>query len=90
MLYAKFGWNWPSGSGEEDETVKSLSQGQQWRRRQRRRTTDKFWSKKLTWAFGSGELKKWIVIYAINYKMNACILYYNTPHAVPNSSSIPY
>mgnify|MGYP003684358579 CR=1 FL=1 len=50
MLCAKFGWNWPSGSGEEDENVKSL--------RKRRRTTDKFWSEKLTWAFGSGELKK--------------------------------
>ena len=24
MLCAKFGWNWPSGSGEEDENVKSL------------------------------------------------------------------
>ena len=24
MLWAKFGWNWPSGSGEEDENVKSL------------------------------------------------------------------
>ena len=23
MLCAKFGWNWPSGSGEEDENVKS-------------------------------------------------------------------
>ena len=23
-LCAKFGWNWPSGSGEEDENVKSL------------------------------------------------------------------
>ena len=30
MLFAKFGWNWPSGSGE-DENVKSL-------RQQRRRT----------------------------------------------------
>ena len=50
MLCAKFGWNWPSGSREEDENVKSLWQ-------QRRRTTDKFWSEKLTWAFGSGELK---------------------------------
>ena len=47
MLCAKFGWNWPSSSGEEDENVKSL-----WRR-----TTDKFWSEKVTWAFGSGELK---------------------------------
>ena len=50
MLCAKFGWNWPSGSGEEDENVKSL--------RQRRWTTDKYWSEKLTCAFGSGELKR--------------------------------
>ena len=55
MLCAKFGWNWPSGSGEEDENVKSLRQRQ---RQQRRRTTDKFWSERLTWAFGSGELIK--------------------------------
>ena len=26
-------------------------------RRRQRRTTDKFWSEKITWAFGSGELK---------------------------------
>ena len=52
MLCAKFGWNWPSGSGEEDENVKSLRQQQR-----RRRTTDKFWPEKLTWAFGSGEPK---------------------------------
>ena len=62
MLCAKFGWNWPSGSGEEDENVKSLrrqrQQRQRQRRRRQRRTTDKFWSEKLTWAFGSGELKK--------------------------------
>ena len=24
MLCVKFGWNWPSGSGEKDENVKSL------------------------------------------------------------------
>ena len=24
MLCAKFGWNWPSGSGGEDENMKSL------------------------------------------------------------------
>ena len=24
MICAKFGWNWPCGSGEEDENVKSL------------------------------------------------------------------
>mgnify|MGYP003683194777 CR=1 FL=1 len=54
MHYAKFGWNWPSGSGEKDKNVKSLRQ--QRRRRQRRHTTDKFWSEKLTWTLGSGEL----------------------------------
>ena len=52
-LCAKFGWNWPSGSGEEDENVKSLRQWQ----RQQRRTIDKFWSEKLTWVLGSGEIK---------------------------------
>ena len=61
MLCGKFGWNWPGGSGEEDENVKSLrrqrQQQQQQRQRRQRRTTDKFWSEKLTWAFGSGELK---------------------------------
>ena len=29
MLCAKFGWNWPSGSGEEDENVKSLQTDRQ-------------------------------------------------------------
>ena len=58
ILCAKFGWNWPSVSGEEDEYVKSLRQRQrpQQRQRRQRRTTDKFWSEKVTWAFGSGEL----------------------------------
>ena len=35
ILCAKFGWNWPSGSGEEDENVKSLQTD---RRTDRRRT----------------------------------------------------
>ena len=30
MLCAKFGWNWPSGSGEENENVKRLQQRWQW------------------------------------------------------------
>ena len=55
MLFAKFGWNWPTGSGEEDENVKNLRQQQQGRQQQ---TTDKLWSEKLTWAFASGELKR--------------------------------
>ena len=44
MLCAKFGWNWLSGSREEDKNVKSLWQHQQRRQQRRqRRTTDKFW-----------------------------------------------
>ena len=35
ILCAKFGWNWPTGSGVRDENVKSLRQ--QWRREQRQR-----------------------------------------------------
>ena len=27
--YSKFGWNWPSGSGEEDENVKSFKTDKQ-------------------------------------------------------------
>ena len=50
LFCAKFGWNWHSGFVEED--VKSLHP------RQRRRTTDKFWWEKLTWALGSGELMR--------------------------------
>ena len=53
MLCAKFVWNWPSASGEEDGNVKSLRQ-----RQRRQRTTDKFWSEKLAWAFGSDKLKR--------------------------------
>ena len=53
MLCAKFGWNWPSGSWEEDENGKSLQTGGQ----TDRRTTDDRRSEKLTWAFSSGELK---------------------------------
>ena len=49
ILCTKFAWNWPSASGEEDENVKILRNQP---RRQWRRTTDKFWSEKLT-----GELK---------------------------------
>ena len=48
MLCAKFGWNWPSGSGE-DENVNSL---------QMDRRTDNRRIKKLTWAFSSDELIK--------------------------------
>ena len=57
MLYVKFGWNWPSCSGEEDESVKSLQ-------RQRRQRI------KLTWAFGSDELKtERIIGFITGYKI---------------------
>ena len=49
ILCTKFGWNWPSGSWEEDDSVKSLQTDRQ--------TTGLKWSEKLTWAFSSGELK---------------------------------
>ena len=52
MFCAKSDWNWPSGSGEEDENVKRLQQ-----RQQRWRTTEKLWPEMLIWAYGSGELK---------------------------------
>ena len=57
ILCAKLGRNWPSGSGEVDENVKSLGQRKRQRQQRQRRTTDTFRSEKLTWAFGSGELK---------------------------------
>ena len=46
LLYAKFGWNWSSGSGEEDKNVKSLqtdgrTDGCPDRRTDRRRTKGK-------------------------------------------------
>ena len=51
---SKFGWNWPSCSGEEDkENVKSLQQRWLWRQRW---TMDKLGSEKLILVFGSGEL----------------------------------
>ena len=61
MHCTKFGWNWLSGSGEEDENVKIVQRQrrrQRQQQRQRRWTTDKLWLEKLTWAIGSGELKR--------------------------------
>ena len=49
MFCAKFIWKWPSGSGEEDENVKSLQTDGQ--------TDEQQGSEKLIWAFSSGELK---------------------------------
>ena len=59
MLCAKFGWNWHSGSWEEDENVKSLQTD--------RRRTDDRWSEKLTWVFSSGELT--IILYSRNHSV---------------------
>ena len=56
-LFAKFGWNWSSGSGEEDENVKILQTDGRTDGQTDRQTTDNRWSEKLTWAFSSGELK---------------------------------
>ena len=46
MLWVQFGWNWPGGSWEEDENVKSLQTD-----RQTDRQTDG------RQAFSSGDLK---------------------------------
>ena len=58
-MHAKFGWNWPSGSGERDENVKSF----QTDGRIDRRMTDYRQSEKLTWAFSSGKLIKVYIFY---------------------------
>ena len=66
ILCAKFGLNWPSGSGEEVENVKSLQTDRQTYRHtdiqtdwwtERHKMVDRQ-SEKLTWAFNSGELIK--------------------------------
>ena len=40
ILCAKFGWNWPCGSGEEDENVKSLQTNRQTEERMDGQTED--------------------------------------------------
>ena len=58
--YAKFGWNWFSSFGEEEENVKRLKQWQ---------LMDKFWSDILIWAFGSGELKICVCVFFKNWNL---------------------
>ena len=72
MLWTKFGWNWPCGTGEEDENVKSLQTDGQTDGQTDRQTTDDRWSEKLTWAFSSGELKT-IEKFTINKFANSCV-----------------
>ena len=57
LLCAKFGWNWPTGSGEEEVNVKSWQQRGQ------------IVIRKITWAFGSGELKKYIKLTVLTPKL---------------------
>ena len=56
ILCAKFGWNWPGGSGE-NENVKSLQTDRRTDKLTDRQTADDRWLEKLTWAFSSVELK---------------------------------
>ena len=53
-----------SGSEEEDENVKSLQTDRQTDGRTDRQTTEDRWSEKLTWAFSSGEVKKFCYNFA--------------------------
>ena len=62
MFYAKFGWNWPSGSREEVEDVKFTD----WQ------MPDNRCSEKLTWAFSSGEPRSVFPIRWWNFK-NFCL-----------------
>ena len=88
MLCAKFGWNWPSSSGEEDKMWKSLRcLIQQQRRRKRRRITDKFWLEQLICAFGSGELKKKPKKNKLKRYILLLIYYYLTVYRVLDSPS---
>ena len=65
MLCANFGWNLPSGSGEEDKNVKSLQR--------RQRTMNKLYSEMLNWTFGSGELKRYMNIWRTLLNKSKCI-----------------
>ena len=65
MLCVKFGWNWLSGSGEEDENVKSLQMDGQKDGQMDRQTTDDRWSVKLTTASSLSELKRKFEIYIL-------------------------
>ena len=65
MLCVKFGWNWLSGSGEEDENVKSLQTDGKKDREMDRQTTDGRWSVKLTTASSLSELKRKFEIYIL-------------------------
>ena len=71
MLCTKFGWNWPSGPGEEDENVKRLQTDGRTDGRTDRQRTDDRWSEKLTWAFSSGELKNY-------WSQNPCGLFHSS------------
>ena len=53
IVWAKFGWNWSSGSREEDGMWKVYNNNDNACQRQQQRKQ----RLKLTWVFGSGELK---------------------------------
>ena len=65
MLCAMFGWNWPSGSGEDYENVKSLQTD--------RPTMDNRRLEKLTLAFSSVELSKNHIFTKLMLKCESCI-----------------
>ena len=71
MLFARFGWNWPSGSGQE-ENVKVYILAE-------RQMTINKWSERLTWAFSSGKLKMtFLTHFALSLVLVPMVLEKNT------------
>ena len=69
ILCAKFSWNWPSGSGEQDENVKSLQTDGWTDGRTDIQTTDDWWSEK----HSSGELKMTKNMHKIVFVLNTTL-----------------
>ena len=63
IFCAKFGWNWPSGSGEEDEIVKSLQTDRLTDRRTDKRTDGQTDSNSyiLPWTSFTGGIMNWLL-----------------------------
>ena len=77
MLFVKCSWNWPTGSGEEDKNVSSFNNNDNNDNKANNDNgQDKLWSKKVTWAFSSDELKN----ADLNKICTMCSVQWPAPH----------